>query len=126
MNPETKLILDAINALAKNTIPPAEYNSYLVSSGQTKPQAPKGPEVAADPGKWHGTAYDPLQSYVHRSAVVNFASPGKEDAFMGGTGPVTEWFKVDKEAFDRWFLANFGAPLNYEKLHPAQRAAMNI
>ena len=126
MNPDTKIILDAINALAKNTIPPAQWDSFLVGSGQVKPQPPKGPEVAADPGKYYGTPYDPLQSFVHRSAVVNFASPGKEDAFMGGTGPVTEWFKVDKEAFDRWFFANFGAPLNYDKLHAAQRAAMDI
>lgn len=116
----------AVHALAQRTVPPAQWDSYLVSTGQAKPVAPTGPQVAADPGRFYGTVYDPLTSWPTHGVVTNFATMGLEEAFIGGSGPVTLWFQRDPEAFKRWFRANFNADLNMDKLHPAQRSAMGL
>lgn len=123
-------LMGAIGALAKHTIPPAEWDSFLVASGQHE-AAPTEPEVASNPGKYFNTKYDVMNGSVTSSQVIELFSPPAEDGeggkiwkFVAGT--LYQWAKADLEGFKRYYEMRYKVPLNIDKLHPEQRRMIGL
>lgn len=124
-------IMSTINALAKNTIPPANWESFLVGSGQQQQAAPTTAEVAAEPGKYYGTRYDLLDAPAPVTQVIELFSPPAEDSegnknrkFVSGT--LYQWAKADLPGFMAYFHQRYGVPLLIDKLHPDQRRMIGL
>jgi hypothetical protein len=124
-------IMGAINALAKNTVPPAQWNSFLVGSGQSQPAAPTPAETADNPGKYYKTKWDTLEGAVPFAVVECFDENVATDSegnvtrkFVGGT--LYQWAKADLPTFLRYYQFRYKNPLNLNNLHPEQRALMGL
>lgn len=125
------ILLSAINALAKNTVPPAQWDSFLVSSGQQQQTAPTPAEVAANPGKYYGTPYDIMSGSVTSTQVIELFSPPTDDGEGGKiwkfvSGTLYQWAKADLSGFMAYYQQRYGAPLLIDKLHPDQRRMIGL
>lgn len=123
-------LLAAIAAIGE-TVAPAQWDNFLVTSGQVKPKAPTKAEVAANPGKYYKTEYDPITGPAPNIHVVLEFETRKQDDegndlhnFIGGS--LAAWARADLPAFLRWYKHSTGYDLNLDNLHPAQRALMGI
>ena len=92
----------------------------------TKPLAPTPVEVAADPGKWDGTSFDPLIRAVAKKAVINYGSypEGEEPSFIDWAA----WYRDDPRGAMAWSETGgaLGRRLNLSKLSAGQKERMGI
>lgn len=109
----------------------AKWESGLVGTGQPQSPAPEPKEVAADPGKYYGTAADILSGYVTAQGTIDMFSPPIGDGeggvirkFVGGT--MYDWARADLSGFLAYFRSRYGASLNLAKLHPDQRSRIGL
>lgn len=114
-------IMDALAQLSQGN--KLVWDNKLVGDGVLRPAAPTQIETASNPGKYYGTRYDPLDSIISATPVIETFETIPQ-AFQGG--PVTLWYKRDPEAMKNWYEAKYRVPLDIGKLHPAQKAAMGI
>lgn len=124
-------LTDMLLALAKNSLPPAQWENFLVNSGQTQLKPPTPAEQANDPGKYYKTKFDTLDGFVPFQVVELFDENVVTDSegnvtrkFVAGT--LYQWAKADLPTFLSYYMHRYKNPLNLNKLHPEQRAAMGL
>lgn len=123
-------IMAALGVLVKGTAP-AQWDNFLVASGQVQPIRPTKGETSANPGQYYKTADDPLAGPAPNIHVVLTFETKKQDEegneihpFIGGS--LLAWARADLPAFLAWYRQNTGFDLNLSKLHPEQRALMGL
>lgn len=109
---------------------PAQWDNFLVATGQSATLAPTAAQVAQNPGLYYGTRYDSLAGSVTQPVVEIFLPP-TEDAegnktykFTGGT--LYDWAKADLESFLVYYATRYRVSLNMLALSPEQRAKMGL
>jgi len=82
--------------------------------------APTAAEVAANPGKFDGTSFDPCELVVP-DIVVRNNSPE-----FGGLRVFRSWFNAAPEAAMEWFERVYGAQLNLNAISGVQRKKLGL
>lgn len=119
------VILAKLNAIAK-AVAPKVIDNPLVGTGETKPAAPSVPEVAADPGKYDGTDWDPINrtKRIDNSATIaNFETMSFAGEFVGGT--LADWARKDRVAMMRYVESQWPG-FRWDNLSPSQREFLSL
>lgn len=118
-------LLVKINAVLK-AVAPREGSMGLVGEETNLPKAPTRAEIAADPGKYDGTPYDPIDR-THRVSsqlvIANFESPEKAGEFAGGT--LRDWALIDFPAVWRYLIKQYPG-LDVNRFSPSQRTYLGL
>jgi len=123
--------LDRILVLVESIhrIATKQMGGGLVGDGKVHPDAPT--DAAENPGKYYGTAFDPLTGMVTSTQVIREFSPPIDDGegvpiwkFVGGT--YYQWAKADLSGFMKFYKKTYGVPLVISRLHPEQRKLMGL
>lgn len=121
------VILAKLNAIAKAVAPREDTGGGgFVGDGATRPAAPTVPEIAADPGKYSETDWDPINraKRIDNSATIaNFETMSLAGEFVGGT--LADWAKKDRAAMMRYVESQWPG-FRWEKLSPSQRAFLGL
>lgn len=120
-----EILVAKLNAIQK-AVAPNVIDNPLVGTGEPKPIAPSVAQVAADPGFYSGSLWDPIdrKKHVNNTLVISrFESMDKAGDFVGGT--LADWARKDLPAFKR-YIENDWPGFRWDRLSESQRAFLGI
>lgn len=92
----------------------------IVDLTASVPKAPTGPEVAANPGEYDGTANDPTMTMAPTFWDGAFVPPAPPKHTMA------DLFRLDPDLARAVWAANLRAPLDESRLSTAQKRRMGL
>ena len=119
------IIVAKLNAIAR-AVAPKVIDNLLVGGGEEKPAAPTVADIVANPAKYDGTQWDPINRNHRISSqlvIANFESPSKAGEFVGGT--LADWAKIDLIGAWRYITSQYPG-MQATNLSPSQKAFLGF
>ena len=107
------------------------FGTFHTDEGLQK--APTLAELAAEPGKYDGTSFDPLLRIVHEPLIPIFSTkegtvvdPDGSISYKFSSGTFADWFKIDHQAALAWYASVYQFGLFVPGFSANQRAKLGL